>query len=255
MRWSRVRAPADSPDFHLLSLAPKPIPTRNHTGWTSNQLNEVSELFVDFCVTATLPVLDIGAAYGIATHAALKAGATVIANDSDSAHLKILFDSTPETAKARLVQIPGRFPRHLQFAEGSLGAVHASNVFHFLTGPQLENGAASIAHWLAVGGKVFVQASTPWQAPFASFIEEFENRRTEKFPGWIPDAHQRFDHPKISQIPPAIHLLDDVTLARLFTEAGLEVERCWLYRRRDLAKGLQFDGRECCGLIARKTRD
>jgi SAM-dependent methyltransferase len=245
--------PRPTHQIHILSLAPKPIPTRNHTGWTSNQLNEVSEMFVHSCASAHLPVLDIGAAYGIATHAALAAGATVIANDVDSAHLKILFENTPLDARARLVQIPGRFPRHLQFAEGSLAAVHASNVFHFLTGPQLENGLASIAHWLAPGGKAFVQASTPWQAPFASFIEEFENLRlTEKFPGWIPDAHQRFDHPKISQIPPAIHLLDDLTLTRLFTDVGLQVERCWLYRRRDLAKGLQFDGRECCGLIARR---
>ena len=233
---------------------PKPIPTRNHTGWTSNQLNEVSELFVDFCADATLPVLDIGAAYGIATHAALAAGATVVANDADSTHLQILFEHTPLADRKRLVLLPGRFPRHLQFAENSLGAIHASNVFHFLTGPQLANGAASIAHWLAEGGKVFVQASTPWQAPFENFISEFEDRRAkgDPFPGWIADAHQRFDHPKISQIPPAIHLLDDQTLARLFTAAGLEIERCWLYRRRDLAKGLQLDGRECCGLIAVK---
>lgn len=251
MRWSRVRAPADSPDL-ILSVAPKPIPTRNHTGWTSNQLNEVSEMFVAFCGAASLPVLDIGAAYGIATHAALAAGATVIANDVDSAHLKILFDGTPPEHRSRLVQLPGRFPRHLQFAEASLAAVHASNVLHFLTGPQLENGAASIAHWLAPGGKVFLQTSTPWQAPFSSFIPEFEERigRGDPFPGWVADAHNRFDHPKISQIPPAIHLLDDKTLRRLFAEAGLIVEQCWLYRRRDLAKGLQFDGRECCGLVA-----
>lgn len=234
--------------------SPKPIATRNHTGWTSNQLNEVSELFVDFCSGVALPVLDIGAAYGIATHAALATGATVIANDAEATHLQILFEHTAEADRKRLVQVPGRFPRHLQFGEGSLGAVHASNVFHFLTGPQLGQGAASIAHWLAVGGKVFVQASTPWQGPFAGFIGEFEDRRAkgDAFPGWIADAHERFDHPKISQIPPAIHLLDDQTLSRVFLAAGMEIERCWLYRRRDLAKGMQFDGRECCGLIAVK---
>lgn len=236
---------------------PKPIPTHNHTGWTSNQLNEVSELFVDFCRhSAVLPVLDIGAAFGIATHAALSAGATVIANDVDSAHLRILLENTPEEDRKRLVLVPGRFPRHLSFAEASLSAIHASNVFHFLTGPQLTNGAASIAHWLAVGGRVFIQASTPWQSVFASFIEEFEERRArgDEWPGWVENTHKRFDHPKISQIPQNIHLLDEETLARLFTGAGLEVERAWTYRRRDLAKGLQLDGRECAGLIAMKTK-
>jgi len=238
--------------------AAKPIPTRNHTGWTSNQLNEVSEQFVVFCRDhAYLPVLDIGAAYGIATHAALLEGATVIANDADSAHLRILAEGTPAQDRKRLVLSPGRFPRHIHLGESSLSAVHASNVLHFLTGPQLENGAASIAHWLAVGGKVFVQASTPWQAPFATFIEEFEARKAagEPWPGWIEDTHKRFDHPKITQIPKSTHLLDPETLTRVFTGAGLEVERCWTYRRRDLAKGMQFDGRECAGLIALKTKE
>ena len=237
---------------------PKPIPTRNHTGWSSNQLNEVSELFVEFCrAQAVLPVLDIGAAFGIATHAALAAGATVIANDADAAHLRILHESTPPEDRRRLVMVSGRFPRHLHFAESSLSAIHASNVLHFLTGPQLENGAGSIAHWLAVGGKAFIQASTPWQSPFASFIPEFEDRlrRGEQWPGWIEDTHSRFDHPKMTQIPKSIHLLDERTLTRVFTAAGLEIERCWIYRRRDLAKGMQLDGRECAGLIAIKTRE
>jgi SAM-dependent methyltransferase len=237
---------------------PKPIPTRNHTGWTSNQLNEVSELFVEFCrAEVPLPVLDIGAAYGIATHAALAVGATVIANDADSAHLGILLNGTPIENRRRLVMVSGRFPRHLHFAESSLSAIHASNVLHFLTGPQLENGAASIAHWLAVGGKVFIQASTPWQSPFETFIGEFEERvsRGEPWPGWIEDTHARFDHPKITQIPKSIHLLDEGTLTRVFTAAGLEIERCWTYRRRDLPKGMQLDGRESAGLIAIKTRE
>ncbi len=235
---------------------PKPIPTRNQTGWSSNQLNEVSELFVELARTAPLPVLDVGAAYGIATHAALAAGATVVANDVDSAHLRILLENTPEHDRRRLVLLPGRFPRHLQFAEASLSAIHASNVLHFLTGPQLENGAASMAHWLAVGGKAFIQASTPWQAPFANYIAEFETKRDrgEPWPGWIEDTHRRFDHPKITQIPKSIHLLDEQTLTRLFTRAGLEIERCWTYRRRDLAKGMQLDGRESAGLIAVKRK-
>lgn len=211
-------------------------------------------MFVDYCASTTLPVLDIGAAYGVASIPALATGATVIANDSEMGHLRVLRDNTPEQDRRRLVLIGGKFPRHVHLAEESLEAVHASNVLHFLTGPQLANGAASIAHWLCVGGKAFIQASTPWQKPFEAFLPEFERRVEEgvEWPGWIEDAHARFDHPKISQIPNAIHLLDPATLSQVFVEAGLEIERCWLYSRRDLAKGMRFDGRESLGLIAVK---
>ena len=57
---------------------------------------------------------------------------------------------------------------------------------------------------------------------------------------------------KITGLDPALqmHRLARKRIAR----AGLEVERAWTYRRRDLAKGLQLDGRECAGLIAVKTK-
>lgn len=212
---------------------------------------------MDFCRTTTLglPVLDIGAAYGVATLPALAAGATVIANDAEMGHLRILKENTPEPHRRNLVLLGGKFPRHVHLAEESLAAVHASNVLHFLTGPQLANGAASIAHWLCTGGKVFIQASTPWQKPFETFLPEFERRLADgaEWPGWIDDAHSRFDHPKIAQIPKAIHLLDPGTLSKAFAAEGLAIERCWLYSRRDLARGMRLDGRESLGLIAVKA--
>lgn len=230
------------------------IPTRNQTGWTSNQLNEVSALFVTYCREVALPVLDVGAAYGIASLAALEAGATVIANDLDPAHLDEILKAAPVEHASRLVLIPGRFPRYLRFAADSLGAVHASNVLHFLTGPQMEQGFASIAHWLAPGGKLFIQASTPWQAPFQEFVPVFQARRKAgvEWPGWIEDTREYSTHRKLGQIPPSLHLLDDVTLRAKCEAAGLVVEDAWLYRRRDLPASLYLDGRECCGVIARK---
>lgn len=230
------------------------IPTHNQTGWASNQLNEVSELFVAYCGGVTLPVLDIGAAFGIASLAAIGAGATVIANDLEPSHLAEIARSVPPEQARNLILIPGRFPRHLRFAEASLGAVHASNVLHFLTGPQMEQGFASIAHWLAPGGKFFVQASTPWQQPFRDFVPVFQARRKAgaDWPGWLEDTAEYSTHRKLSQIPPSLHLLDDVTLRRKAEAAGLIVEDAWLYRRRDLPASLFLDGRECAGLIARK---
>ena len=59
------------------------IPTNNAMGWSSNTLNELSELFVEDCREHQGRVLDIGAALGIASLAALEAGARVVANDTD----------------------------------------------------------------------------------------------------------------------------------------------------------------------------
>lgn len=232
------------------------IPTRNQTGWASNQLNEVSELFVAFCRFAELPVLDIGAAFGLASLAALDAGATVIANDLDPAHLAAITNAVKPEQSARLRLAPGRFPRQLRFAAACLSAVHASNVLHFLTGPQLQSGFASISHWLAPGGKLFVQASTPWQQPFQDFISVFQDRREagEVWPGWIENTGAYSKHRMLSQIPKSIHLLDELILQRSAESAGLIVEAAWLYRRRDLPASLFLDGRECAALIARKPQ-
>jgi SAM-dependent methyltransferase len=230
------------------------IPTHNQTGWASNQLNELSERFVAHCGDVTHPVLDIGAAFGIASLAAIESGATVIANDLEPSHLAEIAKSVPPGQSSKLILLPARFPRQLRFAESSLSAVHASNVLHFLTATQLEQGLTAVAHWLIPGGKLFIQASTPWQAPFQSFIPIFEARRDagEPWPGWIEDTAAFSTHRKLGQIPTSIHLLDERTLRRHAEDAGLVVEEAYLYRRRDLPASLFLDGRECTALIARK---
>lgn len=226
------------------------LPTQNRTGWASNQLNEVSERFVAHCRLVTRPVLDIGAAFGLASLAALESGATVYANDIDPAHLAKI----PPSEK--LILFPGRFPHDLRFPENSLDAVHASNIFHFLTGPQLDRGLRSIAHWLAPGGKLFVQAATPWQKPFAAFIPAFEARRAAavEWPGWIERTADYSTHRRLGQIPSSIHLLDNETLQKAAGNAGFTVEECTLYRRHDLPRSLFHDGRECVALIASRPR-
>ena len=150
-------------------------------GWASDQLNEVSLQFADFCRTCACgedsPALDIGAAYGTASLAALRVGAWLIANDLDAGHLEELELRAAQQGYKNLHLKLGRFPREVHFEPGTLGAVHASNVFHFLTGNQLAEGVRAIARWLRPGGKLFVQAATPYQAAFAGFIPEYERSR------------------------------------------------------------------------------
>jgi SAM-dependent methyltransferase len=226
--------------------------TKNRMGWSSAALSELSVHFVDFCRSGACPesspALDLGAGYGTASLAAWECGAHVIANDLDPSHLVAL------AGRPRLSIAPGRFPRDISFEENSLGAVHASSVLHFLTGNQLEYGLKVIARWLRPGGKLFVQAATPWQQPFADFVPEFHRRLESgvKWPGFVERIGAWSTHKQISLMPKAVHLLDTDTLASVTLNAGLDIDRLWYYRRADLPVRLRLDGRESVGLIASK---
>jgi hypothetical protein len=205
--------------------------TRNRMGWISELLGPVSGQFVEFCATGfcgpAAPALDLGAASGAASEAAWRAGAWVIANDLDAAPLEELQRRLREAcgqAEAERLRIqPGRFPRDLHFEPESLG-------------------------------KLFVQAATPYQAPFAAFLPEYERRiaRGEKWPGWVEKIGAYSTHRLLGQMPRSIHLLDQRVLTRVCVDVGLELERAWLYRREDLPESLYFDGRESVGVVARK---
>jgi SAM-dependent methyltransferase len=212
-------------------------------------LNEVAELFVEACGPGAT-AMEIGAAFGVAALPAMERGARLIANDLDLQHLEELQRRCP--TPERLTLLPGRFPRFVRWEGGSVDFILASNVLHFLTGPQLQKGVESFAHWLKPGGRVFVLAATPYLAPFAEFVPEFEARKAAGLPcpGWIENARAFSQHGLLSQIPRSIHLLDEDAMRGLF--AGWEIERCWMFRRRDLSKTMWLDGRESVGLIARK---
>lgn len=78
--------PVDSPAI----FEGKFINTLNGMGAMTTNLDPFSEAFVEFSGSCDFPVLEIGAAYGIATTAALSKGASVIANDLDQQHLEYL---------------------------------------------------------------------------------------------------------------------------------------------------------------------
>jgi SAM-dependent methyltransferase len=205
-------------------------------GWAAAVPGQVSERFIAYARGCSRPVVDVGCAYGVA---AIPAGA--IAVDLEIGHLTGM--------PAGMDRVVGRFPE-LAFRAGSLGAVHASNVLHFLTGEELEEGVQRMGEWLAPGGQVFVQASTPFQRPFAGFVPEFARRVAagEPWPGWVAETREITDYRRLHQYPASIHLLDEGVLRRLF--AGWEISYCGYYRRHGLPASLYFDGRESVGLVA-----
>jgi SAM-dependent methyltransferase len=233
----------------------KPL-TRNRTGWISERLTALDQQFIEFGALCPLPVLEIGAAYGLVSLAAASAGATVIANDLSAEHLAELAQRAqvalaPE-ASARLTCRPGAFPEELAFEDGSLGGIHCANVLHFFSGPRLERGLRTAARWLAPGGRLFLLGSTPFQAPFATFVPEFERRVAAgvRWPGWIEKVSVYSQHKMLGVMPRSLHLLDVNTLERALRAAGLTPLSLQYLRRPDLAESLMLDGRESVAAVA-----
>ena len=148
--------------------------TVNRRGRTTTRLNEINVRFAQLAGEARLPVLDLGCAFGVAAHAALAAGATVIANDIDPFHLEETARNAPPGTSDRLRLAPGAFPAGLDFDDGSLALVHASNLLNFLKGEEIDAGFASVFRWLAPGGRFLSMSGSPYSANIRGFIPVYE---------------------------------------------------------------------------------
>ena len=231
------------------------VVTLNRMGRATRDLTEYSREFVAFAPLAPGPVLDIGAGFGVAALSAATAGASVIANDVDERHLRIIIEQASIAGVGeRLVTRLGRFPTDLHIPSQSLGAIHASQVLHFLSGRDLMIGAALMFDWLQPGGKVFSITGTPYVKTLEQFIPVYEARKRAgvTWPGVIDNVHEYSSHPTIDELPDYVHFLDHKTVVRPFAAAGFVIERVEMYKRKGIPDYLKYDGRENVGLIARK---
>ncbi|WP_306029220.1 class I SAM-dependent methyltransferase [Stappia sp. MMSF_3263] len=228
--------------------------TANRRGRTTTRLNEINARFAQLAGEARLPVLDLGCAFGVAAHAALAAGATVIANDIDPLHLEETARNAPPGTSDRLRLAPGAFPAGLDFDDGSLALVHASNLLNFLKGEEIDAGFASIFRWLAPGGRFLSMSGSPYSANIRGFIPAYEANVAAglDWPGECHDLHARSDDPTIAELPDFLHLLDPAVLSRSAREAGLEVEEAQFFNRAGTPDYIALDGRENVVFVARK---
>jgi SAM-dependent methyltransferase len=240
-----------------LNDSPGTIPTLNQRGRTSLAPNEYSQAFIEYAHETKGLVLDIGAAFGVASIPAVEAGATVIANDIEQRHLEVLWERTPKHHRSRLILKIGRFPDDLSFPEKYLDAVHAANLLNFLRGEEILRGLALIWGWLKPGGKVFTNSGTPYAANIQGFIPVYEDRKRHgiRWPGEAENVQQYSSHQTLSELPPFIHLLDDEVIRNAFEALGFIVEKAEMYMRNGLPEYLSYDGRENVGVIAAKPAE
>ena len=96
--------------------------------------------FIEHAKTAKKPLLDIGSAFGIATHPSLQVGSTVIACVIFRKHLEILASTTPKDTLNRLILHNLSFPLETNYSNNSLSGILISLVLHFLDGETIELG-------------------------------------------------------------------------------------------------------------------
>lgn len=233
------------------------IVTRNQMGFMTVAPDPFSQALIDFAPYAPGPMLEIGAAYGVAAIRALEKGVQVIANDLAPEHLEILRQKTPEHLRSNLTLKPGRFPTEIDFPDASLGCVLSCRVIHFLDGDEIRAALSMLYRWLKPGGKICIVVETPYVKPFQPIIPQYEARvrNNEEWPGCFDNIHEIYavHAPElVNRVPNLLHYLNETVLSRELSRAGFVVERCHTLNRIDFPVWLRLDGRESVGIIGRK---
>ena len=203
-------------------------PTLNGMGCATEWVYGITQEFVDFASGCKRPVLDGGAAYGAASVAALKRGATVVANDLSEEQLAYLVSQVAKSmpdALPRLYIKPGALPNGFDLPKGSLGAVHLSRVLHFFGPEEVENMMKKAHEWLATGGKLFIITMSPWHHAMTGLKlgAEYERRLRagERFPGIGED----FGSGSSTAPGKRSHAIDPTLMARLAIENSFMIEK------------------------------
>jgi SAM-dependent methyltransferase len=228
-RWlrrglSRVLRLPYVPDAYIAGRAP----TLNGHGFMELELNAISRRMVDSCPRLDGPVLDIGCAYGVATVAALRRGAAVVACDMDERHLRVLRHRTPRRHRGQLRTVAGVLP-NVDFPPGSFAAIHCSRCLHFLLPDELRAALGKMRGWLRSGGRAYFVTTTCYAKPWDVQLPEYERRKAagEPWPGLIEDVLTCLPLQNLEDgMPRHINTLEPDVLRRECELAGFRVLEC-----------------------------
>ena len=225
---------AEIPDLELPSKAPDGrLPTFNKMGFATEEIIGLTQDFVQFASTCKLPVLDGGAAYGAASIAALKQGATVIANEIDIRPLHVIAKNKTLTdeERSRLYIKEGFLPFGVDFPANSLGAIHISRVMHFFKPKDVTGFFERAREWLAPKGRIFILTMSPFHQCAPGFAKTYYERAAagENFPGEITTYTQDMGKQHEGEAPHYLHAIDPVVLLRESSKFGFICKRIELF--------------------------
>lgn len=229
------------------------IVTLNKQGFMKVEMDNVSLAFIEHAKNSTLPVLEIGAAYGAAAIPALDHGATVIANDISDEHLAILYRRAKPTQLSQLYLNNNRFPGEMNLPAESLGAVLACRVAHFLTGDEMAEGLKKVYDWLAPGGKLYFVTLSPYhhilrETFLPIYLQRVEDG--EEWPGIVPNLQELASPEEAKDLPTFLHVFDEPIIRARMQKIGFEVEQVDLLDY----SSMNSDGRGYIGVVAVKPK-
>lgn len=229
--------------------------TKNNMGYM-HTLSAYSVEFIQFASCFSLPALDIGCAYGVATIPALELGVDMYAIDLDQRHLDILKSRVDTRLKDKLTLLHGSFPENFNFPENKFSAILMSRIFTFLTPEQIKNGLQKVYNWLAPGGKIFLVNHSPYIKKFENYLAEYESRKTkgDPYPGLITNLKNYPELYNTHQLPETINVMDKDIYEREFKKIGFTIEKLEYFHAPEIepAKTIALDGRELIGGIMKK---
>lgn len=231
------------------------VKTLNKKGPSSTYIDEYAKQFIHYAASQKDPVLELGAAYGFVAIEALKAGATLIANDLEPRHLNILYNNTPEGCRSRLTLLPGEFPQYINLANESIAGCYIAHMLGYLAPEDLPIGFMKLYRWLKPGALLFILSSSPYRAIYKDLIPIYEQRIREhqQWPGYFKEIKQLISG-RLARYAAAdtLHFLDNDVLSRELMHVGFIIKEAKLYPRKDLSKKVTLDGREGVVVIAQK---
>lgn len=226
------------------------IQTKNSMGIMTTELSPIALAFVNDAKVSQGSYLDIGAAYGVATHRVLDTGAKITACDISKTHLEILYDSSSLSNRHNLTIDHNDFPYNTNYSNNTFNGILISLVLHFLNGPAIEEGLKKCYKWLRPGGKVYISVMTPNLSFYNQCWPAYKQRvlKGEKWPG-IFKKSDFMSNQYLSQIPDMVHLFDDVILAKLVSEAGFKLIHNDFFCYNYFPEKHRTNGKEFLGVI------
>ena len=235
--------------------------TLNNTGYMVSKLDPYSLEFVEFSSKTTGKAMDIGACYGIATLAALDAGAkSIITTDNEPRHLEILRSQVKAEDQAKVQYVIGSFPNDLHFKKNSIAAILCSRVLHLLRPSEIDIALKHIYDWLEPNGRAYIINDTPYvkfsEKSITEFLPLHEKRKKagDRWPGYISNIkyylpiefHQRALASNYATF------MDVDTIGAACKRVGFDIIKAEFIPRPDYPAELLNNGKENAGIIVTK---
>ena len=240
----------------------KLIPTLNNMGWMAASIGDpYTQDFIEYSATMEKPVMEIGAAYGVAAASILQSGGRIIVNDLEPYHLQVLYEQTPEHLREKLHILPGSCIDGIDLDDESVSSILCARVFHFFDSATIAKCLENFYRWLVPGGKLFIVADSVFHGMNQEIYPDFLDRKASGHPtpGWVslkynPRLEAQENKAEIQRaMPEYFNFIDIETLGSLFNVAGFRIERASYFRSEYYYDVSLWDGREGVGMIGVKA--